>query len=114
MTLPRKIAMALKLFFNMNNMNLSEVDKSISTTKRIYQNFGFGDLRSGQCCDLTIIRQGKNVLMLFTPKVTTRNVLFISIYSNVYLLGHSQWPICSFDPMISHSGHSMSNEVKLV
>ena len=38
-------------------------------TKHICQNFGFGDLRSGQCCDLAIIQESENVEMPFIPKL---------------------------------------------
>ena len=38
-------------------------------TKRISWKSAFGDLRSGQFCDLTMIRHRQNVLMPFIPKV---------------------------------------------
>ena len=50
-------------------MKHSEVDKSISTCEMCTSEFDFGDLRSGQFCDLTMIRQWENVQMPFIPKV---------------------------------------------
>ena len=49
------------------------------------QNSGFGDLRPGVCCDLTIIRQWENVEMAFIPKVQvgacylSQNILILAI-----------------------------------
>ena len=45
--------------FQVINMKLSGVDKVISTNKTISRNFDFGDLRSDQFCDQTMIRQYK-------------------------------------------------------
>ena len=57
--------------------------KALVPTKRISRNFDFGDLRSGQFWDLTIIRQWGNVHMPFFSESTSGNVLFISRYSYI-------------------------------
>ena len=76
--------------------------KSIST-KRISRIFDLGDKRSGPFWDLTIIRQWENVHMPFFPNVRV-GTCYIS--QNILTMGHSRWPMCSFDPMTLHSGHS--------
>ena len=42
---------------------------SVVPTKHLSRNLDFGDLRSGQFCDLTIIGQLENVETSFPPKV---------------------------------------------
>ena len=64
-------------------MNKEFIRVSIRT-KRKAQNFGFGDLRSSQCCDLTIIRQWENLEMLFIPNVRVGEY---HLYKDILILG---------------------------
>ena len=64
-----------------------ELIRALVTTKRMSQNFCFGDLRSGQCRDLTITRRLKNVEMPFVPKVPA-GARYVS--QDIIVLGHSR------------------------
>ena len=57
--------------------------KASIPAKRISWNFDFGDLRSGQFRDLTIIRQWQNVHITFFCESTSVNVLFSARYFNI-------------------------------
>ena len=53
-------------------------DEAIMPTKRIYQNFGFGGLISGQCYDLSIVGQREYVeMLLYSESTVDDSVLFI-------------------------------------
>ena len=66
-------------------------------TNRFSQNFGFYDLRSGECCDITIIRQWDNVEMPIFPKYEWERAIYLQ-YSYITPLSRL---ICGVDPMIS-------------
>ena len=56
-------------------------------TQRMGQNFGFGDMGSGQCCGVTIIRQWQTVEMLFIPEF---RVGACDLSQDIPILGHSR------------------------
>ena len=93
------------------NMKLSGVDKGISTYKTYISElwFRWPDVRS-------ILRphhyktMGKCSYAAF-PKV---RVATCYLCQDIPTLGHSRWPVCSFDPMTPPSGHSRSYEVTFV
>ena len=94
--------------FEISIWNFQELIKESVPTKLIYRNFDFGDPRSGQFWDLTAIRQWENVHMPPFPKVRVAKC-YLSQY--ILTLGHSRWPVSSFDPMTPPSGHLRSYEV---
>ena len=61
--------------------DFQDLIRALVPTKRISQNFAFGDQTSGQCCDFTIIRQRKNVEMPFIPKVRMEACYLLVLYS---------------------------------
>ena len=110
-TLPKKNSdFAMITVFEVPIRNFQLIKASVPT-KRVSRNFDFGDLRSGQFWDLTIIRQWENVHMLFFSNVRV-GTCYLS--EDVPTLGHSRWPVLSFDPLTPLSGHSRSYEVTLV
>ena len=48
--------------------NFHELIRASVPTKRMSRKFDFSDLRSGQCCNLTIIRLRENVQMPFIQR----------------------------------------------
>ena len=68
-------------------MELSGVDKGISTYKTHFQKSGFGDLRSGQYFNLIIIRERENVEMPSIPRV---RVVECYLSQDILILDHSR------------------------
>ena len=62
------------------NRKLQELIRASVSTKLASQNFGFGDLRSVQCYDLTIIRQWENVEMPLFLKNEWKPVIYLTIF----------------------------------
>ena len=93
------------------NINVQELIRAAVPTTLISRNFDFGDLRSGQFCDFTIIRQWEMFICRFFPKVRV-GTCYLS--QDIATLGPSRWPACSFEPMTSPSDHSRSYEVTFV
>ena len=102
---------AVTTVFKVSISNFQKLIRTSIPIKVYSRNFDFGDLRSGRFCDVAIIRQWENVQMLFLPKLRVG-----TCYSSqdVLILGHSQWPVCGYDPVTSMLGHSRSYEVKFV
>ena len=61
--------------------NFQQLIGASASTKRTSWNFDFGDLRSGQFCDLAIIRQVENVQLFFIPKVREYHANYLKIVS---------------------------------
>ena len=85
--------------------NLQELIKALVPTKRISRNFDGCDLSSGHFWDLTIMAKWEMCKCRFFPKV---RVIPCCLSQLSLILGHSRWPVCSFDPMTFPSGHSRS------
>ena len=82
-TLPQNIYdCAMTTVFEVSIWNFLDLIKVPVPTKRTSRNFDFGDLRTGQFWDMTIIRQCEDVLMLFSES-RSGNVLFFSRYCYV-------------------------------
>ena len=73
----------------------SPVNKGISTYKTNVSEFDFKDLRSGEFCDLTIIRQLENVQI---PLFGMYEWEYAMYFPHDFLISsHFRWPECSFD-----------------
>ena len=68
-------------------MKLPGVERTSVPTKDTSQNSGFGDLRSGQCCNFEIIRQRENIEMPFVPKILG-GACYLS--QDILVLGYSR------------------------
>ena len=97
--------------FEVSIWNFQELIKALVPTKCISRNFDFGDLRSGQFWDFTIIRQWGNVHMPFFSNVQVGTCYWSQ---DILKLGHCRWPACRFNPMTAPSGHSRSYDVTFV
>ena len=82
--LPKIFVIPPWLHFKGSVSNFQELIRASVLTKRKPRNFDFGDMRSGQFCNFTIIRQCEDVQMPFIPKVcTSGSMLGISRFSYI-------------------------------
>ena len=111
MTLPpQNCHFTLAKIFKWSIWNFHVLIRASVPTRSISQNFGFGDLGSVQCCDLTIIRQWQNVEMPFIPKL---RVGACHLSPDIPILSHSRYAV-GIDTSTSCSGRSGSYEVRFV
>ena len=84
---------------------------SISSFKNYVSEFRF------RCPEVRLFKRAElyeEMKKMFKCRFLKSRMRTCHLSKDILILDHSQWPVCSFDPITPPSGHSWSNDVKFV